>query len=110
MSGCTASRPSSLRRRPLRLTSAQDLGRVRPSPPAPNHIRQARFIPPILRVKLRGDVIFHLGSVIILAVSGALPRLGGRSEPGGSVPARPLPTALHPPTLAPLRRLRASAP
>lgn len=67
----------------------QDLGHVVPSPPAPNHIRQARFIPPILRVKLRGDVIFHLGSVIILVVSGALPWLGGRSEPSGSVPHSP---------------------
>lgn len=51
----------------------RDLGHVQPSPHAPNHIRQARFIPPIQRVKLKGDVIFHLGSVIILAVSGALP-------------------------------------
>jgi len=39
---------------------------------------------PILQVKLRGDVIFHLGSVIILVVSGALLRLGGRSESRGS--------------------------
>lgn len=42
---------------------------------------------PILLVKLRGDVIFHLGSVIILVVSGTLLWLGGRSEPSGSVSA-----------------------
>lgn len=36
-------------------------------------------------MKLRGDVIFHLGSVIILVVSGTLLWLGGRSEPSGSV-------------------------
>lgn len=81
----------------------QDLGHMGPSPPVPNHIRQARFIPPILRVKLRGDVIFHLGSVIILVLSGALPWLGGRSEPSGSFPLLPLPIAClsfpapHPP-------------
>lgn len=40
---------------------------------------------PVLQVKLRGDVIFHLGSVIILVVSGALLWLGGRSESRGSV-------------------------
>lgn len=57
-------------------------------------------------MKLRGDVIFHLGSVIILVVSGALLRLGGRSESSGSARALrspclrfPLPSLL-PPRLA----------
>lgn len=58
-------------------------------------------------MKLRGDVIFHLGSVIILVVSGTLLWLGGRSQSSGSVCAFwsqslrfPLAPCVLPPRLA----------
>lgn len=59
---------------------------------------------PILQVKQRGDVIFHLGTVITLVVSGSLLWLVGRSEFCGVClcslllkPAFPLPFASTPP-------------
>lgn len=42
--------------------------------------RTSKIYSPILSVKQRGDVIFHPGTVIILVLSGSLPRLAGRSE------------------------------
>ena len=62
----------------------QDLGHIQPSVPLESY-QTSKIYPPILQVKLRGDVIYHLGSVIILVVSGTLLWLGGRSEPSGSV-------------------------
>lgn len=61
-----------------------DLGHIQPSVPLESY-QTTKIYSPILQVKLRGDVIFHLGSVIILVVSGTLLWLGGRSESSGSV-------------------------
>ena len=69
-----------------------DLGHIQPSVPLESY-QTTKIYSPILQVKLRGDVIFHLGSVIILVVSGTLLWLGGRSESSGSV------CALHSPSL-----------
>lgn len=74
---------------------ASDLGHMQPSVPLESY-RTSEIYPPILQVKLRGDVIFHLGSVIILVVSGALLWLGGRSEPSGSLGAFQSPSAAFP--------------
>lgn len=57
---------------------------MQPSVPLESY-QTTKIYAPILQVKLRGDVIFHLGSVIILVVSGTLLWLGGRSESSGSV-------------------------
>lgn len=65
-------------------TPTSDLGHMQPWVPLESY-QTSEIYPPILQVKLRGDVIFHLGSVIILVVSGALLWLGGRSEPSRSL-------------------------
>lgn len=61
-----------------------DLRHIQPSV-SPESLQTTKIYSPILQVKLRGDVIFHLGSVIILVVSGTPLGLGGRSAPSGSV-------------------------
>lgn len=84
----------------------QDLGHIQPSVPLESY-QTTKIYSPILQVKLRGDVIFHLGSVIILVVSGTLLWLGGRSESSGSA------CALHSPSLGfavPPRAATASCP
>lgn len=52
------------------LFGVEDLGHAGASVPVENHIGQVKIYSPILQVKQKGDVIFHLGSVIILVVSG----------------------------------------
>lgn len=66
-------------------------------------ISDTKIYTPILQVKLKGDVIFHLGSTIILAVSAALLWLGGRSEAqvGVSVHCSPQPVLAPVPRAGP---------
>lgn len=57
--------------------STQGRFRTPPALDSTTIISDNKSYSPILQVKLKGDVIFHLGSAIILTVNGALLWLGG---------------------------------